>query len=134
MHPKDISIHDFEYDLPDERIAKYPLEDRDASKLLLYRNGEISNTNFKHLADHLPANSVLVFNNSKVVEARLLFQKESGGVIEIFALEPHEKYPDITTAMLATGSIQYKCLVGGAGKWKHGMILSKNVSYENTDI
>ena len=134
MHPKEISIHDFEYHLPEERVAKYPLAKRDDSKLLLYRNGEITETNFTKIAEYLPANSLLVFNNSKVVEARILFQKISGGIIEIFALEPHEKYPDITTAMNATGSIQYKCLVGGAGKWKRGMVLTKNVFHENIDI
>jgi len=134
MHPKYIAIQDYTYDLPDERVAKYPLEKRDDSKLLLYKNGTISHTIFNTIADHLPTGSLLVFNNSKVVEARLLFQKATGGVIEIFTLEPHEKYADITTAMNTTGSILYKCLVGGAGKWKHGMVLSKNVTYDNLDI
>ena len=134
MHPKHISIQDYTYDLPDERVAKYPLEKRDESKLLVYRNGNINHTIFSNIADHLPSQSLLVFNNSKVVEARLLFQKATGGVIEIFTLEPHEQYADITTAMNTTGSILYKCLVGGAGKWKRHMVLTKTVSYENALI
>jgi S-adenosylmethionine:tRNA ribosyltransferase-isomerase len=134
MHPKNLSILDFTYPLPDEKVAKYPLENRDASKLLLYRNGVISDTLFNHIAEHIPPGALLVFNNSKVVEARLLFKKESGGVIEIFALEPHEQYADITTAMNTTGSILYKCLVGGAGKWKRGMVLTKNVHHHSNSI
>lgn len=133
-HPKDISIQDYTYQLPDERIAKYPLAERDASKLLVYKNGVISHTGFKDIASYLPAGSLAVFNNSKVVEARLLFQKATGGIIEIFALEPHEQYADITTAMNAEGSVLYKCLVGGAGKWKRGMILTKAVSYNGLPI
>ncbi|MES2648574.1 MAG: S-adenosylmethionine:tRNA ribosyltransferase-isomerase [Bacteroidota bacterium] len=134
MHPKDLSILDFTYELPDERVAKYPLENRDASRLLLYKKGTISDTYFCHIAEHIPEGSLLVFNNSKVVEARLLFKKESGGTIEIFTLEPHEQYSDITAAMNTTGSILYKCLVGGAGKWKIGMILTKTVSHNNSEI
>src|SRR5436305_376607 len=121
MHPKYLRIADFTYHLPDERIAKFPLQKRDASKLLLYKGGQISETIFSHIAEHLPENSLLVFNNSKVIEARLLMAKPTGGVIEIFTLEPHEQYADITAAMNATGSILYKCLVGGAAKWKPGI-------------
>lgn len=125
MHPRHISIADFTYHLPDHRIARYPLEHRDASKLLVYNQGHISHTSFSALPQQLPAGAMLVFNNSKVIEARLLFEKSSGGIIEIFALEPHEQYADITTAMNATGSILYKCLVGGANKWKPGVVLHK---------
>jgi S-adenosylmethionine:tRNA ribosyltransferase-isomerase len=129
MHPKELRIEDFTYELPHERIAQFPLAGRDSSQLLLYNAGEISQTSFGNIVDFLPENSLLVFNNSKVVEARLLFQKASGGVIEIFALEPHEQYADITVAMNTTGSILYKCLVGGASKWKHGMVLQKQVAH-----
>ena len=134
MHPKDIAISDFTYNLPDDRIARYPLEQRDESKLLLYGKGAISEDHFYSLATHLPAGSLLVFNNSKVIEARLLFEKPTGGVIEIFALEPHEQYADITTAMNETGSILYKCMVGGASKWKHGMVLEKHTLHEGKPI
>lgn len=134
MHPKELAIQDFTYNLPDERVAKYPLANRDESKLLLYKKGDVSHTIFSNIADELPADCLLVFNNSKVVEARLLFKKSSGGVIEIFTLEPHEKYADITTAMNTSGSIQYKCLIGGAGKWKRGMILTREVLYNSNNI
>lgn len=122
MNPKNISINDFYYDLPDEKIAKYPLEERDASKLLIYKNGVINESEYKHLAAEIPENSLLIFNNTKVIEARILFQKESGSIIELFCLEPDRKYNDITTAMLQKGSVLWKCLVGGAKKWKEELI------------
>ncbi|HSC53456.1 MAG TPA: S-adenosylmethionine:tRNA ribosyltransferase-isomerase [Phnomibacter sp.] len=127
MHPRQISIADYTYELPDEKIARYPLEQRDASKLLVYQQGEISTRAFRDVAEFLPQPSLLVFNNSKVVAARLLFEKASGGLIEVFALEPHEQYPDITTAMLCQQTVDYKCLVGGASKWKAGLVLQKNL-------
>src|SRR3954468_9047425 len=99
MHPRQLAISDFNYELPAERIAHYPLPVRDASKLLIYKNEMISEDVYAHIADYIPAASRLIFNNTKVIEARLLFQKESGAVIEIFCLEPHDKYADITTAM-----------------------------------
>src|SRR5690349_5902584 len=125
MHPKDISIQDFTYSLPDHRIAAYPLAERDASRLLIYKNGVITEDIYANIANHLPADSLLIFNNTKVVEARLLFQKATGGIIEIFCLEPGDEYPDITTAMLQRAKVTWKCLVGGASKWKHGQILEK---------
>ncbi|MCU0333668.1 MAG: S-adenosylmethionine:tRNA ribosyltransferase-isomerase [Chitinophagaceae bacterium] len=134
MHPQLLSIKDFSYPLPDERIARYPLANRDESKLLMYRQGQISSGIFSELPDQLPTDSLLVFNNSRVVEARLLFEKPTGGLIEIFALEPHEDYADITTAMNACGSIRYKCMVGGASKWKAGMVLQKQLLYEGSTV
>jgi S-adenosylmethionine:tRNA ribosyltransferase-isomerase len=127
MHPKEISIKDYTYSLPEEKIARYPLEKRDDSKLLLYKNGLIKEDVYRNIADHLPENSLLIFNNSKVVEARLIFQKPTGGVIEIFCLEPHEQYAGITTAMLQKGKVVWKCLVGGASKWKRGQQLIKEI-------
>lgn len=134
MHPKELSIIDFTYELPDERIARYPLAERDQSKLLIYRNGQISETIYAELAAHIPANSLLVFNNTKVVEARLLFEKPNGGRIEIFCLEPHEQYGDITTAMLQKGKVWWKCLVGGAKKWKEGALISQIEKYDSSEI
>ena len=128
-HPGNIGIEDYHYELPDERVAKFPLAERDESKLLVYQNGVISQSVFKNLPALLPPGSLLVFNNSRVVEARLHFQKESGGVIEIFALEPHEQYADIPTALNSKGSVLYKCLIGGASKWKHGMVLKKKIEH-----
>lgn len=130
MHPKHLSIAGFTYDLPPERIAKYPLEERDNSKLLVYKSGKITTSSYSSIAEFLPEGSLLVFNNTKVVEARLLFQKPTGGVIEIFCLEPDDQYTDITSAMLQKGNVKWKCLVGGASKWKHGMKLQKEV-FEN---
>lgn len=87
-HPGNISINDYNYALPEEKIALFPLEERDASKLLIYKEGVLKEDLFKNIARHLPANSLLVFNNTKVINARLRFQKSSGGIIEIFCLEP----------------------------------------------
>lgn len=116
---KKIQIKDYSYELPDERIAKFPLENRDQSKLLIVEPSKpYHQDQYLNLANHLPANSFLVFNNTKVVEARILFQKTTGGVIELFCLEPDESYADITTAMLQKGTVHWKCLVGGAKKWK----------------
>jgi len=121
MHPKDIAIQDYTYTLPDERIAKYPLPQRDASKLLIFDSGNpIQESTYAHIADYVPENSFLVFNNTKVVEARIFFQKSTGSTIEIFCLEPDDRYSDITSAMLETGAVYWKCLVGGAKKWKEG--------------
>jgi len=125
MHPKDLSINDYTYHLPEEKIARYPLAERDASKLLIYKNGKITEDTYSHLDNHLPENSLLVFNNTKVVEARLLFSKSTGGIIEIFCLEPDERYIDITSAMLQKGKVYWKCLVGGAKKWKEDFLLKK---------
>ncbi|HEX7906077.1 MAG TPA: S-adenosylmethionine:tRNA ribosyltransferase-isomerase [Chitinophagaceae bacterium] len=134
MHPKDRSIKNYTYSLPEERIAKYPLDERDASKLLIYKEGKIEETIYKNIADHLPPGSLLVFNNTKVVEARLIFQKPTGGVIEIFCLEPHEQYADITSAMLQTGNVYWQCLVGGVSKWKKGQVLEKKIRTGDTEI
>jgi S-adenosylmethionine:tRNA ribosyltransferase-isomerase len=125
--PKKLSINDFTYSLPEEKIAKYPLAERDASRLLIYKNGSIAEDIYKNIADHIPPGSLIVFNNTKVVEARLLFQKQSGGIIEIFCLEPHKQYKDITTAMLQQGKVLWQCLIGGASKWKHGQLLEKKI-------
>jgi S-adenosylmethionine:tRNA ribosyltransferase-isomerase len=126
-HPKEISIQDYTYSLPEERIAHYPLTERDASKLLVYKQGNLATDVYRSLAAHIPENAVLVFNNTKVVEARLLFQKPTGGTIEIFCLEPHQQYADITTAMLQKEKVWWKCLVGGAAKWKPGQVLVKKM-------
>jgi S-adenosylmethionine:tRNA ribosyltransferase-isomerase len=134
MHPKNIFIKDYTYDLPEEKIARYPLAERDASKLLIYKEGKITEDIYRNIDAHLPENSLLVFNNTKVVEARLLFQKHSGGSIEIFCLEPHEQYGDITSAMLLQGKVLWKCLVGGASKWKRGQVLEKRIITTGNEI
>jgi S-adenosylmethionine:tRNA ribosyltransferase-isomerase len=132
MQPRDLAIADYTYVLPEDRIAKYPLKDRDVSRLLIYKNGKIEEDIYRNIATYIPSRSLMIFNNTKVVEARLLFQKPTGGAIEIFCLEPGEQYHDITNAMLQTGSVFWKCLVGGASKWKHGQVLEKKFTTPGT--
>lgn len=124
QHPATLKIEDYTYLLPDECIARYPLEERDASKLLIYQNGQITENIYRHIADYIPANSLLVFNQTKVVNARLLFVKDTGGLIEVFCLEPHSQYAEIQTALLQKNKVWWQCMVGGASKWKHGMVLT----------
>jgi S-adenosylmethionine:tRNA ribosyltransferase-isomerase len=118
MHPKELSIKDYTYELPPGRIAKHPLPERDQSKLLIWDNGTITESRYAEIVEFIPAESLLVFNNTKVIEARLLFTKSSGGTIEVFCLEPDDQYADITVAMLRKRKVWWKCLVGGAKKWK----------------
>jgi len=132
--PRTLSIKDFTYSLPEERIAKYPLAERDASKLLIYKGGNIAEDIYRNIDTHISKNSLFVFNDTKVVEARLLFQKSTGGVIEIFCLEPDEQYPDITTAMTQHEKVKWHCLIGGASKWKHGQILQKKIIYNSKEL
>lgn len=131
--PKQLQIKDFDYNLPDEKIAKHPLAERDASKLLIYKHGEIKTDDFIHLAGYLPENALIIFNNTKVVEARLLFKKPSGTTIEIFCLEPAGDYADITTAMLQHEHVLWKCLAGNAKKWKDE-ILVKQLLHNGKEI
>jgi S-adenosylmethionine:tRNA ribosyltransferase-isomerase len=127
MGPKDISIADYTYHLPESSIAFYPLAERDASRLLVYRKGEISETIYRNIADELPAGSLLVFNNTRVIEARLVFHKPSGGKVEIFCLEPPAAHGGMAAAMAQTGKVRWKCLIGGASKWKAGQVLIKKI-------
>lgn len=125
MHPKDLKIEDYTYVLPDERIAKYPLDERDASNLLIWNKGQLHEDVYRNIAEHIPDGTLMVFNRTKVVQARLLFKKETGGLIEVFCLEPHEQYSDVQTAMLQTQRVLWKCIIGGASKWKHGLVLEQ---------
>src|ERR1700722_16109463 len=122
MGPKDISIADYTYHLPESSIAFYPLTERDASRLLVYRAGAISETSYRGIAAALPEGCLLVFNNTRVVEARIVFQKPSGGKVEIFCLEPPAEYGGMAAAMAQTGKVRWKCLIGGASKWKTGQV------------
>ncbi len=117
--PSGLSISDFNYPLPDERIAKYPLAERDQSKLLVYNNGDISEDVFRNLASHLDADSVIVTNNTKVIRARMEFFKDSGARVEVFCLEPHEP-AEYNTMFSQTGSCVWLCYVGNSKKWKSG--------------
>ncbi|HEY9125220.1 MAG TPA: S-adenosylmethionine:tRNA ribosyltransferase-isomerase [Bacteroidales bacterium] len=118
---KQIPIAEYTYDLPDERIAKYPLSHRDLSKLLVYDKGNILSEKFGSISQYLPENSLLVFNNTKVIKARMMFQKATGAAIEIFCLEP-ENPSDYQQAFNQTRRCSWKCLVGNLKKWKSGEI------------
>jgi S-adenosylmethionine:tRNA ribosyltransferase-isomerase len=133
MHPKDLSINDFDYKLPDEKIAAFPLAQRDQSKLLVYKNGIIAEDIYSNLANHLPEKSFLVFNNSKVIKARILFTKNSGGVIEIFCLEPYESINDYAIVLQKRNSVRWKCMIGRAGKWKQ-KYLEKKLRINNEEL
>ncbi|HTE12337.1 MAG TPA: S-adenosylmethionine:tRNA ribosyltransferase-isomerase [Chitinophagaceae bacterium] len=134
MDTRSISINDYTYTLPEEKIARHPLPERDASKLLVYNNGNIVPAIYRDIDRFLPADSLLIFNNTRVVEARLLFRKQSGGMIEIFCLEPGDQYADVSTGMLQQNKVQWKCLIGGASKWKAGQVLQKIIPYNNENI
>jgi S-adenosylmethionine:tRNA ribosyltransferase-isomerase len=119
--PQELYIRDFNYELPAEKIAQYPLEERSASKLLIYKDNSISDSVFENIPDIIPKNSFLVLNNTKVIQARLHFHKSTCALIEIFCLEPH--HPELNLNQ-KTSSI-WKCFVGNVGKWKHGKLLKK---------
>ncbi|HNA15378.1 MAG TPA: S-adenosylmethionine:tRNA ribosyltransferase-isomerase [Ferruginibacter sp.] len=120
--PRNISIEEYAYELPDDRIALHPLAERDASKLLIYQDGVIREDIYRNIDQYVPANSLLIFNNTRVIRARIRFQKESGGLIEIFCLEPYEPISDFSTVMNRRSSVRWKCMIGGASKWKTGSL------------
>ena len=119
--PKHIRISEFNYPLPDERIAKFPLPVRDQSKLLLYRHGEVTEDIFTSLPDYLPANSLMIFNNTKVIQARLHFHKETGALIEVFCLEPVQPN-DYARNFQQTEHAAWLCMIGNLKKWKEGVL------------
>lgn len=125
-----IPISDYDYILPDNRIAKYPLPQRDLSKLLVYKNAKIEESNFASIDNYLPSGSLLIFNDTKVIQARLKFKKATGAEIEIFCLEPH-KPADYYQAFQVKKTCLWKCLVGNSKKWKEGKIeLVSNNGYK----
>ena len=127
-----IRIEEYDYPLPDERIAKFPLAKRDESKLLLYKDGQVSESVFKHIADYLPAGSLLVYNNTRVIQARLLFQKATGARIEVFCLEPAEPH-DYALIFQQTERCSWICLVGNLKKWKDGLF-TKKVTIQGEEV
>lgn len=129
-----IDLTDYEYTLPEERIAKFPLEKRDASKLLEYKNGKISHLHFYDLPDLLPEDSLLVYNDTKVIPARLIFQRESGARIEIFLLKPVEPTTVIPEIMLSKYPVVFETMVGNAKKWKEGEVLKGEISVNDKKV
>lgn len=119
--PRHIHISDYNYPLPDERIAKFPIAQRDHSKLLIYRKGEVGEDVFYHLPDYLPKGALMVFNNTKVIQARMHFRKETGALIEVFLLEPAEP-SDYELMFQTSGRCAWYCLVGNLKKWKEGTL------------
>lgn len=122
---KNIHIADYNYDLPDERIAKFPLAQRDSSKLLIYNKGVVSEDIFSSLPQYLPKNALMVFNNTKVIQARLHFQKETGATIEVFCMEPFAPI-EYQQNFAQTGSVEWLCMIGNLKRWKEG-ILNRHV-------
>ncbi len=133
MHPKDLSIHDFTYELPDEKIALFPAHPRDSSRLLIYHKGNISEDTYRNIDRYLPDDSILVFNDTRVIKSRILFQKSTGSVIEIFCLEPFEKFTDYDALFRHQQQSLWKCMIGKAGKWKEKQ-LSKEIFIENQRV
>ena len=118
---RQIDINDFDYPLPDERIAKFPLAERTSSKLLIYHNGTIRQSHFRNIAEELPKGTMLVFNNTRVVRARMVMHKASGARIEVFCLEPHDP-ADYERAFAIKGECSWSCIVGNLKKWKEGEV------------
>lgn len=122
METKHIHISDYNYDLPDSRIAKFPVSPRDTSKLLVYRQGEISDDIFYNLPKYLPEKSLMVFNNTKVIQARMHFRKETGALIEVFLMEPAAP-TDYELMFQTRGECSWLCMVGNLKKWKEGSLV-----------
>ncbi|MGM9779555.1 MAG: S-adenosylmethionine:tRNA ribosyltransferase-isomerase [Prevotella sp.] len=121
MNPRHIHISDYNYPLPDERIAKFPLAQRDHSKLLVFEKGNISEDIFYNIPSHLPKGALMVFNNTRVIQARMHFRKETGALIEVFLLEPAEPV-DYELMFQTNGKCAWHCLVGNLKKWKEGRL------------
>jgi len=134
MNIPKIDLKAYEYTLPEDRIAKFPLEKRDSSKLLLYKDHAINHLHFFDIPDLLPSDSVLVYNNTKVIPARLIFQRETGAKIEIFLLQPIAPTTVIPEIMLAKYPVIWKTMIGNAKKWKDGEILKGKVQFQNQEI
>ena len=129
---RNININDYNYSLPDEKIAKYPLAERDMSKLLVFDGDKIEEDRFRNISTHLPAGSLLLFNDTKVINARMIFEKETGARIEVFCLDPISP-SDYAQAFAQNGRCSWKCLVGNSKKWKDGR-LKKNIIVDGISL
>lgn len=121
-HIPNLPIIDFWYDLPDDRIARYPIQGRDKSKLLTYIDGKLIEDVFYHLPDYLPSETLLISNETRVVQARLNFHKAGGALIELFCLSPEAQFTDMQLAFSASSQVEWKCLVGNSKRWKNGSL------------
>lgn len=131
-NPRNIKIEEYNYPLPDERIAKYPLSQRDSSKLLIYDKGEVSHTQFSNIAELLPKGSLIIFNNTRVIQARLHFRKETGALIEVFLLEPYAP-SDYELMFQTREECSWLCLIGNMKKWKEGA-LSRDIDVNGASV
>lgn len=134
MDPRDIRIEDFDYALPADRIAMHPLAERDASRLLVCRGESLEEDIFRNIADHLPTDSLMVFNDTRVIEARLFFVTPGGGLAEVFLLEPLGHGGDMAAALSAQGGAEWLCLVRGVDKWKDGRRLEAMAEAPNGPV
>jgi len=133
MHPRELKIEDFTYDLPHENIAYEPSQPRDASKLLIYKNGNIEQDQYQHIVNYLPEESVLVFNDTKVIKSRIFFQNETGATIEIFCLEPYGDNVNYEEVFQSETSTVWTCLIGKVAKWRTPQ-LHKNITINNQNV
>lgn len=129
---QNIFIKDYNYTLPHERIAEFPLKLRDQSRLLIYDGGAITEDQFYNLHHYLPGGSTLILNNTRVLEARIFFKKPTGAVIEIFCLEPYDL--TVEQSLSSSNRVQWLCLIGGASKWKHGQLLQKDILIDDKTV
>lgn len=132
MDPNTLKIKDYTYSLPKDRIAEFPLMERDASKLLVYNQNGIQDELFVNLSDHVPDGALIVLNDTRVIEARILFRKATGAVIEVFCLRPYLR--TIEESLGESGKTQWLCLIGGASKWKPGQSLQKSVFVRDESV
>ena len=128
--PRQLSVHDFTYPLPTDRIASEPLPDRTASRLLVSKRGALSDKVFRDLPSELPAGSMLVFNDTRVVRARLRARRPTGGQVELFCLEPVAPHRSLELALQQTGRCTWRCLVGNGRRWKEGPV---TLEFETAD-
>ena len=132
MKKEEILIQDYTYSLPDNKIAHHPLPKRDESKLLVYKSGKIEEHRFTSLPQQLPEGTTLILNNTRVIEARIFFTKPTGGVIEIFCLEPAGQSMELS--LQQQGEVEWACMIGGASKWKPGQVLLKELEIDGKAV
>lgn len=133
MHPKELRIQDFTYDLPDDRIAFRPVHPRDSSQLLVYKQGDIYKDTYHHIRKYLPEKTTLVFNDTRVINSRIYFPKETGAVIEVFCLEPYGQFVDYESFLALNGRARWKCMIGKASKWKN-KYLTKSIDIDGKNV
>ena len=134
MDPKNILISDYSYELIEDRIALHPNPERDSSKLLIVQGLNIKQDSFRNIASHLPTQSLIIFNNTRVIAARLLFEKTTGARIEVFCLEPAPGSGDTGLSLASRATVTWKCFVGNASAWNPGMVLDKNITSVEGDF